>query len=79
MRRFLGKLYEYWIAFGHAIGRVTTPILLLVVYLAAFGPARLATAILRKDPLDRALVFEESFWRQRQPLAHTLEEARHLF
>lgn len=79
MRRFVRKIYEYWMAFGQAIGRVMTPFWLLVVYLLAIGPTHLVTVLLRKDPLDRSLAFEKSFWRQREPLAHTLEEARHQF
>jgi len=77
--RFLRKLYEYWLAFGHAIGVVVTPIQLLLIYVLVFGPARLITALTRFDPLDRRMAPSPSFWTARQPRPNTIEEGRHQF
>ena len=79
MKRFLGKLYEYWLAFGLAIGRITTPVWLLAVYLFVFGPARLVAIGIRKDPLDRRLGPADSFWKQKTQRPHTIEESRRQF
>ncbi len=77
--RFLRKIYEYWLAFGHAIGVVLTPVQLLIIYLLVFGPARLFTWIARKDPLDRRMEPRPSFWHPKEPTSHTVEAARHQF
>lgn len=79
MKAFFRKLYEYWLAFGHAIGVVLTPVQLFVVYVVVFGPARLFTIVAGKDPLDRRAAPHPSFWKPRQPASHTIEEARHQF
>ncbi len=79
MKRFLGKLYEYWLAFGLAIGRISTPVWLLVVYLFVFGPARLVSILIRKDPLDRNPGAADSFWKVKPERPHTIEESRRQF
>ncbi len=77
--RFFRKIYEYWMAFGHAIGAVMTPFWLLLVYLFVFGPARLVTVLMRLDLLDRAPAPAATFWCPKPPRPDTLEEARHQF
>lgn len=77
--RFLRKLYEYWMAFGHAIGVVATPVQLLLIYLLVFGPARLVTMVARFDPLDRDFSSRPSFWTPKEPSPHTVETSRHQF
>ncbi len=79
MKRFFRKIYEYWVAFGRAIGVVMTPVWLFLVYVAVFGPSRLAAAVMRMDPLDRKMAPATSFWKTREPHPHTLEEARRQF
>jgi len=76
---YFRKLYEYWLAFGMAIGVVVTPIQLFLVYQIVFGPARLFTMVARKDLLDRKFDRKASFWREKRRVAHTVEEARHQF
>lgn len=76
---FLKKIYQYWLAFGHAIGVVMAPIQLMLVYLLVFGPARLITVLLGKDLLDRRMTPAPSFWKARESHAATLEEARRQF
>lgn len=77
--RFLRKIYEYWMAFGHAIGTVMTPVQLLIIYALVFGPARLISALAGKDLLDRRMAQRPSFWHAREQRPHTLEETRHQF
>ncbi|MGH9868202.1 MAG: hypothetical protein ACREAA_08575 [Candidatus Polarisedimenticolia bacterium] len=79
MSRYFRRIYEYWLAFGHAIGAVMTPVQLLLVYGVVFGSARLGTVLARKDLLDRRFLPRPSFWRKRPIEPPTLESARHQF
>jgi len=77
--RILRKLYQYWMAFGHTIGVVMTPIQLMLVYVLVFGPARLITLVTGKDLLDRRMKPDASFWKTKESRPSTLEEARRQF
>ncbi|HZI93401.1 MAG TPA: SxtJ family membrane protein [Patescibacteria group bacterium] len=77
--RFLRKLYEYWMAFGHAIGVIVTPLQLLLIYVLVFGPARLITKVMGIDLLDRKLAPRVSFWSAKEPVPHTVESSRRQF
>ena len=77
--RFLRKLYEYWMAFGHVIGVVLTPIQLFLIYLLVFGPARLIALISGRDLLDRRMASRPTFWHPKEPQPHTIESTRHQF
>ncbi|HKY32514.1 MAG TPA: hypothetical protein VJV23_08265 [Candidatus Polarisedimenticolia bacterium] len=79
MKRALRKVYEYWLAFGHAIGLVMTPIQLFLVYGLVFGLARLGVLAARKDLLDRRFAASLSFWKRRELPSPGLDEARHQF
>ena len=76
---YLRKLYQYWLAFGMAIGVLVTPVQLFLVYTLVFGPARLVTAVLGKDLLDRRRGSATSFWHPKEPRPHTIDESRHQF
>lgn len=77
--RFLGKIYQYWLAFGHAIGVVLTPIQLLLIYVLVFGPARLIALVSGKDLLDRRMAPRPTFWHPKESRPHTIESTRHQF
>lgn len=79
MKRFFRTLYEYWLAFGHTIGVIVTPIQLFLFYTLIIGPTRLVTLVARKDLLDRRMKRESSFWKTKEPRPQTVEEARHQF
>jgi hypothetical protein len=81
-RRFAPKsrLYERWTAFFKAVGAVWTAVLLGVIYVLSVGPIGIAMRLLGKDPLDRSLAPEASFWRAHQPNPLGPERAaRHQF
>jgi len=59
--------YRRWTAFFEGIGKVWTAVLLAVIYLLSVGPIGLVMRLLGKDPLDRSLRLEPSFWRSHQP------------
>ena len=52
-----------WTRFFEAIGKVWTAVLLAVIYALSVGPVSLLFRLLGKDPLDRRLGSEASFWR----------------
>ena len=42
-----------WSVFGQALGKITTPVLLVVMFAAVLLPTRLLLVLLGKDPLER--------------------------
>lgn len=79
MKPFFVTLYQYWLAFGHAIGVVVTPVQLLIVYTGVFGPARLFSLVARKDLLDRNPADQPSHWKLYPERSCSIEDARHQF
>jgi len=81
-RRFGPKTRAYarWTRFFQGIGMVWTAVLLSIVYVLSVGPVGLALRLVGKDPLDRALAPEPSFWRPHEPNPLGPERAaRHQF
>jgi hypothetical protein len=68
-RRFApeSRFYRGWKATFEAIGAVWTAVLLSVVYVVSVGLISLANRLLGKDPLDRAIKAEPTFWRAHEP------------
>jgi hypothetical protein len=79
MKTYLSRIFGYWMALGHLIGLVMTPVQLLLVYVFAIGPASLGALVLRKDPLDRKVDNPPTFWRKKDLPPHTLENLRRTF
>ena len=59
--------YAKWTALFVAVGSVWTAVILSLVYLLSVGPIGLGMRLLGKDPLDRSLRREPSFWRRHEP------------
>jgi hypothetical protein len=81
-RRFAPKsaAYRRWTAFFEGLGVVWTAVLLAVIYVLSVGPIGLVMRALGKDPLDRRLAPEPSFWRAHEPNPLGSERAaRHQF
>lgn len=72
--RSLVGVYRAWMALGEALGRVTTPLLLGLVFALVLVPTRLLLALMRKDPLtrrpDRAA---PTYWSERERPGFTRE------
>jgi Saxitoxin biosynthesis operon protein SxtJ len=68
-RRFAPRsgAYKRWTAVFEGIGKVWTGVLLAVIYLVSVGPIGLVMRLAGKDPLDRALAPESTFWRTHEP------------
>ena len=79
MKAFFGKIYQYWMAFGLAIGVVMTPIQLFLVYTLGFGLGKLFVLLTGKDLLDRRMRAAASYWHEKPGQPKSLEEARHQF
>jgi hypothetical protein len=59
--------YQRWTRGFEAIGAVWTGVLLAVVYFVTVSLISLAMRLFGKDPLDRSLRPEPSFWRTHEP------------
>jgi hypothetical protein len=69
LRRYARKsrFYAAWTHAFEAVGAVWTGVLLAIVYFASVSLVGLALRVLAKDPLDRSLASEPSFWRAHEP------------
>jgi len=61
------RAYARWTGFFQAVGAVWTAVILSIVYIFSVGPIGLGMRLLGKDPLDRKLQAEASFWRRHEP------------
>ncbi|HEY3121745.1 MAG TPA: hypothetical protein VGL15_14055 [Vicinamibacteria bacterium] len=81
-RRFAprSRAYARWTTAFQAIGKVWTAVLLAVVYFVSVAFVSVMMKLLGKDPLDRKLDPEPSFWRPHEanPLGPEAA-ARHQF
>jgi len=79
MKSFFSKIFGYWSALGHIIGVIMTPVHMFIVYTLVFGPSKLILSAMGKDPMDRKLAKEPTFWRKKESHAASLENLRHTF
>ena len=68
-RRFAPRsaAYRRWTAAIEKVGMVWTAVILSLVYFTALAVTGIAMRLLGKDPLDRSLRDEPSFWRTHEP------------
>ncbi len=59
--------YRRWTAFFQGLGVVWTSVLLALIYLVSVGGVSLFMKLRARDPLDRSLRSEPSFWRSHEP------------
>ena len=59
--------YKRWTAFFEGIGAVWSAVLLGVIYFVSVSLTSLGLKLSGKDPLDRSLKPEPSFWRPHEP------------
>jgi hypothetical protein len=72
--------YKRWTGFFEGIGSIWTAVLLAVIYLLSVGPMSVFNRAFGKDPLDRTLAPEPSFWRSHEPNPLGVEAStRHQF
>jgi hypothetical protein len=82
LRRFAPRSVAYakWTALFHAIGAMWTAVILSIVYFVSVAVVSAFMKLSGKDPLDRRLAGEPSFWRAHEanPLGPRAA-ARHQF
>jgi hypothetical protein len=79
LRRLGAFLYRWWMKFAGLLAFINTRILLTLVYFLLIGPASLIARLMGKDYLDRSTEHSESFWKEKKPAAHSLEESKRQF
>jgi hypothetical protein len=72
--------YAKWTAFFEGIGHVWTSVILALVYFLSVSVVSVFVRFFLKDPLDRRLDAEPSFWRTHEPNPlGAVAAARHQF
>lgn len=68
-RRFAPEsaAYRRWTAGVRKVGEVWTAVILSIVYFTTVAVVGIAMRLLGKDPLDRSLADEPTFWRPHEP------------
>lgn len=80
MLRKVGQtLHTWWMKFAHVLAVVNTTLLLTIVYVLLIGPVSLLARSLGKDFLKHRVDRSGSFWKPKEPAAHTIDQARHQF
>jgi len=78
MKKLISRIKDGWMLFARTLGRVTTIILLTLVYLVIIGPMALLAKMLRKDLLQKKKnSIKTTYWLNRATNEPTLE--RHKF
>jgi hypothetical protein len=72
-------IISYWMKFANALGWLNTRLILTLVYLIVIGIPAIIMWILRKDPLHRRYSNAPSYWINKEPVTHTIDQAKHLF
>ena len=65
---FLGPVERAWMSVAHAISRVTTPIVMAVIYFAVLTPVGLLRRTIGSNPLTN-VELDSTFWQHRPPNA----------
>ena len=72
----LGPVYRVWMRFGLLLNRVTTPIILGVVFYFVITPTAVVMRLLRRDPMARQYDLTADSYRvsSKKPLKQNLEK-----
>lgn len=78
MKNIINRIKDVWLLFARTLGRISTVILLTLIYLLVIGPMALIAKILRKDLLQKKIFSTKtSYWCNRVSSEPTIE--RHKF
>lgn len=61
------RLYRAWMTLGLLMSRVTSPVVLLIIFLLVITPIALLSRLFRRDPLRLRPQPDESYWEDRSP------------
>ena len=71
----LRPVYHVWMRFGMLLSRITTPIILTLLFLVTILPGALLMRLLRKDPMRRSFDESSSYRvKSKQPSVQNLEK-----
>lgn len=70
----------WWMKFAHAVGWFNTRVLLTLVYFTIIAVPALVLKLIRKDLLNRRWDKQGStYWREKESITHSVENAKHQF
>ncbi len=59
----LSKPKQYWIKFGYFLGKIISPIIIILIYFVVVFPTNIVLKIFRKDILDAKIDYKQkSYW-----------------
>lgn len=71
----LRPVYRGWMRFGMLLGKITTPIVLTLLFIVAILPGALLLRLFQKDPMHRSFDDSESYRvNSKQPSVDNLEK-----
>lgn len=79
LRHIAWKLKSWWMTFARAVGWFNTRLFLTIAYVILIGLPAVALKLIRKDLLDRKMGDRTTYWKDKIPTQHTLEEAKRQF
>ncbi len=59
----LRPVFKLWLKVAHAVGWFNTQVLLSIVFVLIFIPTGFIMKLLRKDPMKRKMLAEETYWK----------------
>lgn len=66
----LGPVYRRWMALALLISKVTTPILMSVVYFLVLTPTGILMRVFGRNPIVHTADEHDSYWVRREPGKH---------
>ncbi|HEV8537861.1 MAG TPA: SxtJ family membrane protein [Bacteroidota bacterium] len=80
MRQIVLRLKTWWMKFAYAVGWFNTRVLLSLVYFTLIAVPALVLKLMRRDLLDRKWEKSAStYWKDKEAIEHSIENARHQF
>lgn len=71
----LGPVYRGWMRFGMLLSKITTPLIMTLLFVIAIFPGALLMRLFRKDPMRRSFDDSESYRvKAKQPSVENLEK-----
>ena len=71
----LRRVYQGWMRFGMLLGKITTPIIMTLLFLITILPGALLLRLFRKDPMQRSFDNSASYRvKAKQPSVQNLQK-----
>ncbi len=72
-------LKRWWMKFAKALGWINTRLILSILYFIFFAFGAIVVKLLRIDLLNKRGKHAASYWAPKEPVTHSLEQAKHQF